>query len=84
MRIKATRLQARTMLREWEWLCFYIDLKVAVPGVAGDMKMNVYEFSCVHVPMHHPPNTETLFFCGETYRKVEKGVSCTVDLVIKR
>lgn len=46
------RLQARTT-SQWEnlqeWLCFVIDLKVAVPRAAADMEINVHEMFCVHV-----------------------------------
>lgn len=70
------RLQTRTTPQcenLQEWLCFYIDLKVAVPRVAGDMEMNVYETVCAHVPTIHPVLKPILFSRGATFRKDGTG-----------
>lgn len=59
------RLQARTML-QWEnlqeWLCFHINLKVAVPRAAADMEINVHEMFCVHVLAIHKALKPLFFF----------------------
>lgn len=49
--------------------------------------MNINDMFCVHVLTIHPPLEAIPFFffsCGATSRKVATGVSCTVDLMIKR